>query len=219
MKYIAFYIIVFTLIGFSSSCRKEKTKCPSEFVVYGEVLPYNETYKIGDTITLQTKYNYMIYEKNTEKYYDMRNLDIEAEFLIYRIDILFKPIYHNVLDYVTIVNNDSFKYNIETFNSGRSTLFSNIIFNDKTFFQEIKIVLNKKGLFMMVYGPFSLNNNQDFEGKCKNVSFNLFTRLNKNLDNNIDLLKDSPDEHFNTWILQKPEERFYRGGFAFRVIE
>jgi len=60
---------------------------------------------------------------------------------------------------------------------------------------------------------------QAFDGKCKNTKYNINTWLNNGLDNNISLLKLSPDEHYNKWILQKPNERFYGNSFAYRVIE
>jgi predicted secreted protein len=52
----------------------------------------------------------------------------------------------------------------------------------------IKIVFKKKGLFILHYGPFALEYNNDFDGKCRNVNYNINTQLNKGLDNNIDLL-------------------------------
>ncbi len=212
-------IIFVTFILFFTSCIKEDDKpCPDDFVVYGEVLPYAETYKVGDTITLQAIYSNMIYELKTKKYYDMKDLNIEAIFTIYNIDTSYNVIHHGVNEFVNIIPNNIYNYYIQNFSSGSSSLFSNIIFKNNTFTHKLKIVLKKKGLFKIVYGPFTIENRQYFEGKCKGY-FNLNTRLNKGKDNNIDLLKESPNEHFNTWVFINPEERFYRGGFAYRVVK
>ncbi len=208
------------MVILNTSCKKEDKKCPTDFVVYGTVLPYAETYNVGDTLTLEAKYTNMIYERNTQQYYDMKGLNIEAILYIYKIDTLFNNDYKvGVLEYVEIVKNNNFNYYIQYFSDGGSELFSNILFNNDNFYHQIKIILRKKGLYMLTYGPSTPQNNFDFEGKCNGSDFDLYTRLNKGLDNNIDLLKLSPDKHFNNWTLLKPDERFYRNRFAYRVIE
>ena len=213
-----------TLLGLSliivlTSCHKKNEPCPTEFQVYGEVLPYDSIYKVGDTISLQAKFNKNIYEQKTGKYYNMEKLNIESEFYLFRIDTINDGTDFGVFKYVDIVQSNEFQDYVQTFSSGGQMYFSNIIFNNDTFFHEMKFIPKKKGIYVITYGPFSLNNNMDFEGKCSNSDFFLYTRLNKEKNNNIDLLKQSPDEHFNTWILQKPEERFYRGRFAYKVVD
>lgn len=200
-------------------CEKNNEPCPSNFIVYGEVIPYAETYKVGDTITLQAFYHYMIYEKETKEFYDMTDVHIELGLSIHRFDITNLDLDDDLIELVDLIPNSNYSTHLQYFSNGGSKLFSSIILDIDTFKNELKIVLKKKGLYMLVYGPFSLENNQDFEGKCRNSTFNLFSRLNEGMDNNIDLLKESPDEHFNKWTLEKPIQRFYRGGFAYRVID
>jgi hypothetical protein len=208
------------MVILNTSCKKEDKKCPTDFVVYGKVLPYAETYKVGDTLTLEAKYSNMIYERNTEQYYDMKGLDIKSILYILKIDTAYDNNYvSGVLEYVEIVNNNSFNYSIQYFSDGGSELFSNILFDGSYFFHQIKIILSKKGDYMITYGPSTVDNNFEFDGKCNNRTFDLNTRLNQEKNNNINLLELSPDKHFNTWVLQKPEERFYNGRFAYRVIE
>jgi len=219
MKYLEIFISIIAILAFSTSCKKESESCPIEFVVFGEVLPYAETYKVGDTLTLKTNYNYMIYEKNTKQYFDMKGLNIEAILYIIRTDTIFDSISGKVTEYVEVLDNNNYNYSIQNFSDGSSELFSDILFDGKTFKHELKIILKKKGIFMLTYGPSTIENNFNFEGKCDKYSFFLYTRLNENSNNNIELLSLSPDEHFNTWILQMPNERFYRGRFAYRVIE
>ena len=217
MNKIKLFLLI--ILAVSISCKKSED-CPTDFVVYGTVLPYAETYNVGDTLTLETKYSYMIYERNTQQYYDMKGLNIEAILYILKVDTLYNNDYkEGVLKYVEIVKNNNFNYYIQNFSSGGSELFSNILFNNDNFYNKIKIILRKKGLYMLTYGPSTPQNDFDFEGKCNSRDFDLYTRLNKGLDNNIDLLKLSPDEHFNNWTLYKPDERFYRNRFAYRVIE
>lgn len=57
---------------------------------------------------------------------------------------------------------------------------------------------------------------QDFLGKCDYTEMDARVTLNDNADNNIDYLRLSPDKQYNTWILEKPDERFYKfGGYVF----
>ncbi len=209
-----------SLIIIATACHKKNEPCPTEFQVPGKSIPYSKSYHLGDTLTLQSFYHYMIYEKNTNKYYNMKKLDIKAGLMINSLDTLDGSHNQDLSRYVYVIPNNNYKYNIQFYSDGSSVLVSNILIDRDTFRNEIKIVFNKKGSYLLTYGPSSLMNKMDFEGKGRCTDFNLFTIMNAGLDNNIDLLKESPDEHFNTWILQKPEDRFYRGAsFAYRVIK
>jgi len=65
-----------------------------------------------------------------------------------------------------------------------------------------------------------IGENQEFEGKCSNLTNDVAMNLNDGADNNINMLSSSPDPHYNDWILQKPEQRFYKfGGYCFYVKE
>jgi len=217
MKYIS--IILILLIVFTISCVKEDNKpCPSKFVVNGEVIPYAKTYNVGDTINLQAIYNSMIYDRVTKEYYNLENLNIEVGFTVYKIDTLKNNSPHKINEYVNVILNSKYNYYIQNFDNGNSSLFSNIIHNADTFKNEIKLVLKKKGLFMLSYGPFANECNQDFEGKC--IDYQLGTRLNIKRDNNINLLKESQDDFFNTWMFIDTNRFFWqKSGFAYRVID
>jgi len=210
-----------SLIIIATSCHKKNEPCPTEFQVPGKSIPYAKSYHLGDTLTLQSFYHYMIYEKRTNKYYNMKELDIESGLNIRSLDTTDASYNQDLIKYVDFIPNKNYEYYIQKFSSGNVVLYSNIILDEDTFRNEIKIVFKKKGIFLLGYGPSSLMNRMDFEGKSWRCSdFNLFTIMNAGMDNNIDLLKESPDEHFNTWILQSPEDRFYRGAsFAYRVID
>jgi hypothetical protein len=85
---------------------------------------------------------------------------------------------------------------------------------------ELRLVAQERGFY--VVSLFSLIGNlgeyQEFPGKCNNVRLDANVQLNEGTDNNIGLLVNSPDDKFNTWILEKPFDRFHRfGSFAFVV--
>ena len=161
----------------------------------------------------------MIYEEETGNTYDFKNIDMESALRINRIDSHYINLDNNLMHFVEIIPNNIYDYYIQTFNDGGSMLFSKLILDKDTFRNEVKIILHKKGVFIINYGPFILEGTQAFEGYCNKTEYQLDTYLNKGQDNNIFLLKDSPNEHFNSWIFINPEERFYGRSFAYRVIE
>ena len=63
---------------------------------------------------------------------------------------------------------------------------------------------------------------QDFEGICssKKGYFDSDFKMNDGNENNIHMLSSSPIEHFKTWMLNSPDDRFHRfGGYCFYVKE
>ena len=210
-------IIIITLYVLSACKDKISEPCPNEFVVFGEVNPYSDTYKVGDTISLTATFSKYIFEKKTKKYFNLKDLNIEAEFYIFKIDTINDGTNFGVFEYVNLISSNKYQEYVQNFSEGGQMYFSNIIFKNDTFYHELKFIPKIKGLFVLTYGPFTLDNSMNFEGKCNNWVFNLNTRLNNGENNNIYLLKQSPDEHFNTWILQNPEQRFYPGRYAYKV--
>lgn len=86
---------------------------------------------------------------------------------------------------------------------------------------EYKLVLKKAGLYYLeqAVAP-ELSPDQTFENKCSNTGIGAEVNMNNGNENNIDLLSESPDPHFNEWILANPADRFYKfGGFCFKVAE
>ena len=220
MKTLFILLTAIIVLSTTSCIKHEQKPCPTDFRVFGEVSPYDSLYHIGDTLTLRTDYYYMVFEKNTKSYYDFKNiLNIEAVLNILKIDTVCDNTYSKVTDFVDIIPNNSYNYYIQTYSTGNNTLFSNIILDNDTFHNDVNIVFKKKGLFLLGFGAFSIENKSEFAGKCSLEAFDLSTRLNPYMDNNIQLLALSPDEHFSNWILiQHPNDNFFnRGCFAYKV--
>ncbi len=215
MKIIIYLSI--SLVLFNYSCEKSQD-CPKDFIVYGKIEPYAETYKLGDTITLSATFDHMIYDRYTEKNYDFSSVKIDCLFLIHKLDTT-SGYYCKIYDYVDTVTNSKYNYNIEHYSDGASILYNNAILLNSSFTTTLQIILKTTGLFMISYGPYAIDCSQDFPEKCGNTNYYLSTRLNKGKDNNIYLLKESPDEHFNTWMIEDSERFYYqKSGFAYRVV-
>ena len=215
-----YLILIIIIISFSSCIKKDVKICPTDFIVYGTLSPYDSIYHLGDTLTLETKYHYMVYEERTNKKYDLKDVsNIESSLSISNLDTICENIDSRLTDFIDLIPNNNFNYRLNTFSGGQTILYSNITFSEDTFYNEIKIVFKQKGLFILIYGPSCVFNRSDFPGKCNNSDFSLYTRLNSNKDNNIQLLALSPDEHFNSWMLIQHPEKFYRGGYCYKVID
>ena len=216
MKLIILLLLLTIII--TLSCNKQEN-CPSEFIVYGEVNPYDVKYRIGDTIRLSFAFSEMIYSKDKEKAFDMTGLKLEYGFLIYKIDSNETDIYFSVTDYCNILEQEKLDTQIDVFSNGTSMLSGTMYVSKQLNSFSLSFIPNKRGDYMLTFGAFA-NGSNNVINDCETFDINLCTRLNKGLDNNINLLKESPNEHFNTWMIAKTE-RFYetKSGFAYRVIE
>lgn len=214
MKTIFFILSIFLVI---SACKKETINCPQDLIINGIIEPYSLTYKIGDTIKLIVDSEKMIWDKKTQKYHDLSSVKLDCLFLIYNLDDSINTL-GRVTNYVSIVTDSIFKPVLQNFSSGSQIVFSNVLFSDGRFKNKLQVILKDTGNYMLTYGPYLIDSRQRL-GDC-NIGLYLSTRLNPDKDNNIDLLKESPNEYFNTWMVSDPE-RFYetKSGFAYRVIK
>ncbi len=217
MNIIKLFLLL--ILAVSISCKKQED-CPREFVVYGKVNPYKETYETKDTLSLSIQFTNMILSRDLNKEFDLTNVNLSVGFHIYRIDSPSTGYYSSAIDYCKYIDLDTLNLNINYFSDGTSMLNGTMRVLRGTNSISIKFVPTIAGLYMLTFGVFTIQNNDQYEGGCKRSFFDLSTILNKGQDNNIDLLKQSPNEHFNTWMIQKPERFYYqKSGFAYRVIE
>ncbi len=205
-----------------SDCVNKGAPCPREFIVPGEVIPYRENYKLGDTILIRSKFHREVRESfggvESEKY-DLGGLDFTFEFGIYKIDL--DSAERFTQDYVDVLPNKEYPPSYFQFHSGYVNYSVDYHFEKDSFYAELRCIPKDTGLYVLAFATGKVLSREDFPGKCwTDQVFSVWSHLNGDRDNNIHLLKESPDPHFNTWILQKPKERFYdRGAFAYRVTE
>ena len=220
MKHLISISLV-TLLIFSS-CRKPEA-CPEEFKLPSAWLyPYDSVYHIGDTINISSKFSKFVYEKNTESTYNMENIIWTAGLGAFRIDTgtVEDASNTNTKEYFEIVNCTDPNSYWFTYSGGATSLELTYKLENDSFNVAFSMIPKRKGILLIAFGGGVYESNQEFDGKCKNVTFSGGTPFNEGKDNNIYLLKKSPIEHYNTWILQKPEERFYEHRyFALRIID
>lgn len=225
MKILKSIILSFLLFIMVASCHK-KEPCPDDFIVYGQVVPYSSRYKIGDTIHLLVKTDmHAIKARNINKYYSFDSLILHSGLTIYRIDTPATDFYSRLTDFVDTIDDPLFNYEIYTHEDSSSNLsFASIIDND-SIYASVKIVLKSEGLYILHFGVYhnwavKCGINYLFYDPCDLKFFSLTTQLNPGQDNNFDLLKESPNDHFSKWMTADPKRNFYdKSGFAYRVIK
>ncbi|MEN0006094.1 MAG: hypothetical protein AAF798_18225 [Bacteroidota bacterium] len=214
-------IFLFAAVGLNSGCEKEECDVGGgyEFVVPATLSPALRTYRIGDTITIQSQFEHDVYELATDRIYRLENFRFFPTTEIRKIDE--NPIQNSLGSFEVIVA-PSFDYEAFTFSSGDQLLIGEYNYDDIFYTLEYQLIPKQTGLFYLEQGiSTDLDEDQNFEGKCNNT--NIITgkvMMNNDADNNIDLFNDIPDAEFGTWILGRPERRFqWFGGYVIEVVE
>lgn len=184
------------------------------------MLPYSEEYRIGDTITIKSKFSRYVWEVNLIEYIDMAGIDWNPKTKIWNMDTV-NVVENNIKQDFDFIYDSEYDYDYFYYSDGGNDLYGEYNYTNDSFDLEIKIIPRKKGLFRMTqscnlyFGVY-----EDHEAKCGNEGYEAYTKMNEGKDNNFHLLYESPESHFNTWIPEKPDQRFhYGGGYCFRVVE
>lgn len=216
MKYSVICSLIF-IVGVSA-CRKVEN-CPSKFQLPASITPYSEVYNVGDTIKIASKFSKDVLEINLDRTYDMGGVSWHPGSRVHKIDTSVAQ--EDTKEYFEFIENPTYNYECFIFSSSNSTvLIGEFNFQNDTFDLQVELIAKIPGLYHLVHTSTLVNDDQDFPGKCRQVGIEGYTLMNEGMDNNIHLLEESPDSHYNTWILQKPDMRFHReGGYCFRVIE
>jgi hypothetical protein len=217
------YLIIFSTISLLfNSCIKEKCQINGghyEFEIPATLTPAKDTFQVGDTITIVSSFPDEVYERKTDKTYKLENFSFYPGTEIVKIDS--SVAIPAIVNYFDLLIDTAQDYHLQVFSSGTHGIIGQYQYINNNYSLNFKIIAKRSGLFYMEQGvALNLAPNQDFEGKCSNLRNDAAVILNGGADNNIEMLKYSPDPHYNDWILQKPEDRFYKfGGYCFYVRE
>jgi len=217
-KVLLLYWIIFSFI--IASCSKENIKnCPKEFTIFGKTIPYDSIYSMKDTIELTIKFSKNVIEKNLNKTYNLQNISFDPSLRVVKIDSGNYLINQKTNEFINLIYSSDTAYYWHNFSSdGNSILKSHFTFKKDSFYLDLKITFAKKGLFIIEFGESFENSSIDFEGKCKNIDFEFHTILNPPKDNNINLLKESPNEYYNKWLINHPDKFYKRGSYVLKVV-
>ncbi|MCO6489473.1 MAG: hypothetical protein J5I98_13695 [Phaeodactylibacter sp.] len=205
-----------------TSCIKEECDFSGnyEFVLPATLSPAVDTFKIGDTITINSTFDNFVMEEKTGGKYFLDNWKFFLSTTMAKIDTF--PVENDALKFFEQIIDTSLKYEYQLYNSGISALEGEYRYDQNQYYLNFHLVPKSTGLYV-VFQASLLNHfgeNQEFPGKCKRKSSSARVALNGSADNNIEFLRNSPDPHYSEWILARPEDRFHRGGgYCFYVVE
>ncbi len=187
-----------------------------DFEIPASLLPMQDTFGIGDTITIVSSFSDDVYEHQTDRKYQLVDFAFFPATLIKKISI--NPAIDAVDDFEVLIDSLT-NYSIVKYSGGINIIEGEYKYEQNRYFLEFQLVAKEKGLFYLEQGvDISFIKNQEFEGKCKDDANDGRVNMNNGAINNIDMLKESPDPHYREWFFGNPKERFYKfGGYCFYV--
>lgn len=215
-------IILIAITNVFFPCCRDSQKCPYAFYLPAELSPVQLEYHIGDTITVNSKFHKEVLGFNSEGgevgFFNMEGIAWMPVTGIFRIDTDSGEDQSLISASFDFVENSNYNYMPQTISSG-TLLFGDYNYENDSFRLSYSFIPRDIGVYLHEFVSFSgTADSQNFQGKCPG-DFAIFMEVNKGMDNNISLLSESPNPHFNTWTLFKPKTRFYEmGSFAFKVI-
>ena len=213
-------LIIFLFIISISSCRNNvDCNVPGgyDFLFKATLSPAQTTFEIGDTISILSTFSDTVFDRTTNRNFVLEDWGFRVYTNISKIDS--NPALNLVTDHFDVIVDEEFNMNLNTSTNIAQYITLSLIYENNEYSLAYKFITKEAGLFYFTLG-ISPNDNQTFDGMCEKVggTFKAFIDLNEGSNNNIDLLLESPDEHYNTWRYEKPEDRFHReGAYVFRV--
>ncbi len=222
MKNIIFLIL---LLLTSTACLKKNCDIPNnqyEFEIPATLTPAKGTYKIGDTISVVSRFPHQVYERNTQRTYDLANYHFHPKMDIFEMSN--EEINQTVLnDFQVIVDTSIYDFYKYEFSSSQKTIYRGEYLNiGGEYILEYKFIPTKTGLYLYSYSSHSGTGDVDqtFPEKCGNTISFAWVNLNAGQNNNPQFLLNSENEYWRTNIYQERKNDFNGfGNFMFYVQE
>ncbi len=186
-----------------------------EFELLASLSPARDTFRIGDTILISSSFSDDVFEVNSQRTFNLVNFRFHPGTGMYKIDTF--PAIDDGLQFFDAYISPEYSYQ-----RVGEELLGQYNYENGVYSLEFKLIPRKPGLYYLEQGSalFPMDEWQDFPGKCRYISSDARVTLNGGSDNNIEFLSDSPDSHYNAWILSDPDDLFYKfGGYCFYVVE
>ena len=212
------------------SCGKKKC----HYQVYNWVIPAtfspaNDTFSIGDTITVTSIFDENVYNKYIGTNNKLVNYNFEPACLLLQIDSIppsEKELVGKLSNYATLIVDSVHVFYLLNDYRGfeiASGYYSNW---DNAYRLTYKLVLKKKGLFLFNHYSTLFESGyggQEFEERCANSDVRASVNLNNGSSNNIEMLHDGYDTYeggYIEFILRDTQKLFRdKGGYVFYVKE
>ena len=223
-------VLLFTaLMGFFATSCEKKDRCPDVFEIPVQLTPAKKEYRVGDTISIVSKFHKEVKAFNYEGEY-VNTIDMEGvEWLpavdFNRLDTLTGtdlPATSNFRALCQFLKDTCCTIDIFDYSHGGNSLIGEYEFARDSFFLQYRIILTKPGSFVIGHYSFNYRGSspRDYPGMCPGqIGFDVEFVLNEGMDNNIELLATSPEPYWSVRTFSDPDNKFHRfGGFCFKVL-
>lgn len=161
-----------------------------------------------------------IYEQKTNRYYKLENFKFSPGGGVYKIDE--DSVFLSLLTHIDVLISPEMDYSVFMSTDGYR-LGGEYRYVDNHYHLEYKLIPRKVGLYYHRSGPhLLLHKNQTFEGQFKRKN-NLDGAVKINngdaYENNVEFLKDAPDNTFALNSYYRHEQFNRLGGYCFYVVE
>lgn len=219
MKNTLLFILFLGCCLFLTACRDKE--CPTLFYIPFETFPYQRTYKVGDTITVRSRFHKMVdgFDSANKKLgtYDMSGIKWRPLFDIVNIDSVTQYFCLNKQIDVYIPSTFS-KLKLKQYSLGYYVA-GDFNFENEHFELELKFIPKVAGKFFMInHNGVDAINPQEFPGMCRRNGWNCYWNMNKGKDNNQNLLDNAPAEE-NARYGTGSKPFFWHGNFCFEVVD
>jgi len=214
-------IIILSVIILLSSCGRN-CSVPGSYVFEIPIIlsPAQEIYQIGDTITITSFFSDEVYERRTKTHYNLIDFEFYPKMQMREIsDTIANEA--ALLDFEVLISSE-YDFQQYTYGSGSVNYRGEYKYENGNYDLSYKIIPKNEGLFYFsfILSLATIDEYQDFEGKCSGEGSSARAELNDSADNNIHLLNESLDPFYNEWRLADPDGRFHRyASYCFRVVE
>lgn len=217
MKYLFIFSLPFFLLN---SCVKEKCQIAGfyEFEIPATLTPAKDTFQVGDTITFVSSFENQVFERKTKKFYKLENFKFYPELSM--AEVSDSATNKGALVDFDVIVDSATNFSRLNYSNGQIDYIGEYNYLSNKYSLDFKLVPKASGLYVFSFFSlvWTLDKNQKFDGKCSNINVDGVVKMNDRGDNNIEMLKNSPDSHYNTWIFGNPEQRFHQfGGYCFYV--
>ena len=221
--------IIYIFFGIIMLLSCDRSECPRYMQIPASFVPPRADFYVGDTITIVSKFHRkQVLAFDSEEsgigYIDASGFNWRPATVIFRTDTLGQAGVTTVHKYFKFIDNPEYDYSLRVASEDLSIYEGNYNYNEDTFDLSFKFIANKAGTYFLRQGCASGKvEDLDLSGKCPDMNIvDVWVDMNSSQTypaNNIELLAESPDPHYNTGILANPKSQFYQfGGYCFRVV-
>lgn len=215
-----------SLFAGALSCCTKQADCPRYFQIPAQITPLQTEYRIGDTIRIVSRFYKKVTAFNSEEKeigtFDMTGIKWKPVTTLFRTDTVQQAGKSSLAQYFEYIKDPGYDYGAFYSSNNANGLNGAYRYSNDTFSLEIKLITKRTGVFLLrqesavLAGP---GEQQDFPGRCGNNGFDVWVKMNDGANNNLDLLKASPDVAWQQLATEDPERNFYRwGGYCFKVL-